>query len=169
MAYTKQTWENAPSTNSPLSADRLNHMEDGIYNSYYQAKNTYSSTATDVYGCNYINKALGTILWTNSSPSSDFASQSITLSSDDYDVLEFYFLQSTTANSMLPLVKIFKNYDGLAIYSSSTVQDVGTRAITRNSDTSYTIGDYYKISGGTGGNNRLIPIYVIGYKTGMFN
>ncbi|QFP96407.1 hypothetical protein SEA_MODRAGONS_23 [Mycobacterium phage Modragons] len=30
MAYTKQTWENVPSTNTPLSADRLNHIEDGI-------------------------------------------------------------------------------------------------------------------------------------------
>ncbi|AXN53188.1 minor tail protein [Mycobacterium phage Harley] len=30
MAYTKQTWENVPSTNTPLSADRLSHIEDGI-------------------------------------------------------------------------------------------------------------------------------------------
>lgn len=30
MAYQKQIWENLPSTNTPLNADRLNHMEDGI-------------------------------------------------------------------------------------------------------------------------------------------
>lgn len=30
MAYQKQIWENLPSVNTPLSADRLNHMEDGI-------------------------------------------------------------------------------------------------------------------------------------------
>lgn len=30
MAYVKQTWVNGPSGNTPLSADRLNHMEDGI-------------------------------------------------------------------------------------------------------------------------------------------
>ena len=30
MAYQKQVWENLPSQNTPLSADRLNHMEDGI-------------------------------------------------------------------------------------------------------------------------------------------
>lgn len=30
MTYEKQTWENYPSTASPLNADRLNHMEDGI-------------------------------------------------------------------------------------------------------------------------------------------
>lgn len=30
MAYIKQTWENLPSTNTPITAERLNHMEDGI-------------------------------------------------------------------------------------------------------------------------------------------
>ncbi|AID58846.1 minor tail protein [Mycobacterium phage Gaia] len=30
MAYEKQPWVNEPSTDTPLSADRLNHMEDGI-------------------------------------------------------------------------------------------------------------------------------------------
>jgi hypothetical protein len=30
MAYSKQTWSNSPSTATPLSAARLNHMEDGI-------------------------------------------------------------------------------------------------------------------------------------------
>lgn len=30
MAYQKQIWENLPSTNTPINADRLNHMEDGI-------------------------------------------------------------------------------------------------------------------------------------------
>lgn len=30
MAYDEQTWANAPLTTSPLSAARLNHMEDGI-------------------------------------------------------------------------------------------------------------------------------------------
>lgn len=30
MAYTKQTWANAPATTSPLSAARLNYIEDGI-------------------------------------------------------------------------------------------------------------------------------------------
>lgn len=30
VAYIKQLWANKPSTSSPLSAERLNHMEDGI-------------------------------------------------------------------------------------------------------------------------------------------
>lgn len=30
MSYTKQTWINGPDGQTPLDADRLNHMEDGI-------------------------------------------------------------------------------------------------------------------------------------------
>lgn len=30
MAYEKQNWENFPSTETPITAERLNHMEDGI-------------------------------------------------------------------------------------------------------------------------------------------
>ncbi len=30
MSYSKQVWEDLPSLNTPITADRLNHMEDGI-------------------------------------------------------------------------------------------------------------------------------------------
>lgn len=32
MAYTKQTWINLPNKTTPINAERLNHIEDGIYN-----------------------------------------------------------------------------------------------------------------------------------------
>lgn len=31
MAYEKQIWEDYPSTNTPITSDRLNHIEQGIY------------------------------------------------------------------------------------------------------------------------------------------
>ena len=34
MAYTKQTWTNDIETFTPVTAARLNHMEDGIYNAH---------------------------------------------------------------------------------------------------------------------------------------
>lgn len=33
MAYVKQEWKGYPDTSTPITADRLNHMEDGIYSS----------------------------------------------------------------------------------------------------------------------------------------
>ena len=45
MAYSKQTWINLPNQTTPISADRLNHMEDGIYNND-AAIGTITSTQT---------------------------------------------------------------------------------------------------------------------------
>lgn len=69
MAYTKQIWENLPSTNTPVSADRLNHMEDGIYDASLVA-NSYNESNTNAYSCNYVNnnfEAKGIELYNNSS------------------------------------------------------------------------------------------------------
>lgn len=63
MAYTKQNWENLPSTNTPITADRLNHMEDGIYNAY-EINTSYSTSDTKGYSCGYINSVLSNLLLT---------------------------------------------------------------------------------------------------------
>lgn len=60
MAYIKQTWENLPSTNTPISAERLNHMEDGIAEAWEHGGeitiyDEYNESTTDGYSCNYLN------------------------------------------------------------------------------------------------------------------
>ena len=52
-----------------------------------------------------------------------------------------------------------------------TIFDTGATArwtLTRISDTSYTVGSVQGDSGYDGNNSYIIPIYVIGYKTGLF-
>ena len=44
MAYEKQTWEDYPSTNTPITSDRLNHIEQGIYDN----STDIVSTATQI-------------------------------------------------------------------------------------------------------------------------
>ena len=61
MAYNKTTWEDLPSTNTPLNATNLNNIENGIDNATKQiSKSTdeYSSSATYFVGslCIYNNK-----------------------------------------------------------------------------------------------------------------
>lgn len=59
MAYQKQIWENLPSQNTPVSAERLNHMEDGIYEAnegLIEIHNSYSTSTTDSYSANYVNE-----------------------------------------------------------------------------------------------------------------
>jgi hypothetical protein len=110
----------------------------------------------------------GTILWTNPNPSSVIASSTnITLSSNDYDVLECYYKASNDGNDM-ESTKVVK---GMNFNLSATgYQGAGLRRrITYNSDTSYTIGLYNGetlTDSGTG--KYIIPIYLIGYKTGLF-
>lgn len=51
MAYTRVNWENLPSTNTPINATNLNHMDQGIYDAndknIITASGTSSATATD--------------------------------------------------------------------------------------------------------------------------
>ena len=169
MAYSKQIWENAPSTNSPLNADRLNHMEDGIYNAYNQIKDNYTESGTDAYSCNYANNnfaSMGTILWVNPNTSTSFASQNITLSSDNYDVLEIYVKQAT-GNSRIQSTKLLKGYDGM-LYTEFDTGLIARRLATRVSDTVYTIGNVQSTSEYTN-NTNVIPVCVIGYNTTLFD
>lgn len=108
----------------------------------------------------------GTVLWTNPNPNSNFSSQNITLNSSDYDVLEVYSKQTTT-NSRLSNTKIIKGYDGIMVTTFDTGVS-GRRTATRISDTSYTIGNLQSTSEYVGNNSFIIPLYIIGYKTGLF-
>lgn len=60
MAYTKQTWSDLPNTTTPINATRLNHMEDGIEDALTDdnIKNTATSSTTDTYSCDYLNKSI---------------------------------------------------------------------------------------------------------------
>lgn len=42
MAYTKQTWQDLPNTTTPITAEKLNHIEDGIYD----VSNTNATTSS---------------------------------------------------------------------------------------------------------------------------
>ena len=122
----------------------------------------------------------GKLLWKNISPTSSFPSQNITLSSSDYDVLEIYYNQGTS-NTKCWCVKVIKGYgtdltlliNFNAGVSSQSI-DGRARGISYVNDTTYAISDCLERSGsGTtapGVNNGgLIPLYIIGYKTGLIN
>lgn len=47
MVYEKQTWEDYPSTNSPITSDRLSHIEQGIYDNSTTLQ-TIATTAQNI-------------------------------------------------------------------------------------------------------------------------
>lgn len=46
MTYQKQTWENLPNQTTPITAERLNHMEDGIYEASVSLENLQDEMIT---------------------------------------------------------------------------------------------------------------------------
>lgn len=130
--------------------------------------NSISSNSTEIGGLK------GEILWTNPDPSVGFANQQLTLSSDDYDLLEVFFYDYIRTNRFNS-VKIPKgekaNMFSLFDYNGSMY--MGRRTADNDGDTTVSISGCYSIITGSGIDVRLsdewmIPVYIVGYKTGLF-
>ena len=60
MAYTRVNWEDLPSTDTPINAENLNKMDEGIYNNSSNVGNLSSLNTVNksnlVYAINEVNK-----------------------------------------------------------------------------------------------------------------
>lgn len=100
----------------------------------------------------------GKVLWSNPNPTSNFNAQTINLSSNDYDVLEFYYYISTSNQQVL---------------TTKTLKGHGTRLIIISTNMEYRLADYisdtsYNIGMPTSSTTQAgygVPIKIIGYKT----
>ena len=136
--------------------------------------NANNESTENAYSCDYANKAFGgKVLWTNPNPTANFDSQDITLSTGDYDFFEILYTTNDTT-SMLNTGKIKKGFNTLlqaGVGSSSQGPYNFFRSITYTNDTTFNVGvgleayaSQRPINAGV-----CIPLYVIGYKTGLFN
>lgn len=132
----------------------------------------YSTSPTNGYSCNYANEAFGgTILWTNSSPTSNFTNGTINLSSSDYDCIEIIYRLSTTRMQTKSTGIIPKGYGSILefVYNDGSTNLYNSRFISYSSSTSLYSENCYTTQGSSADNSRLIPLYVIGYKKGLFS
>lgn len=149
MAYTKTTWVNGE---TPINADNLNHIEGGI-------KDNETS----------ISNITGTILWQNSNPTADFAAQTITLNSSDYDMLEIFYRSNAVGGTYFGgNRKILKGYGTQLDWNSISSTNRWSRRMTLVSDTAFSVGDSHLVNTGDLTNDQCVPLYIIGYKTGLF-
>ena len=118
---------------------------------------------------NNIANLKGKILWTNPNPSNLIPNDlNINILSDeDYDILGVYY---KTANDSVD-VEYNQTIKGMN-FNIGTIGYNGTglrRRITKNSKTSYTIKQYNgeTLSDSATG-KYIIPLYIVGYKTGLF-
>lgn len=136
----------------PVTANNLNEMQN-ILNA--NMSNNFQSN--------------GTILWKNSNPESTFTPQTITLNSNDYDCYEIIFRFTKDINRTNSTGKSLKGSGTICTYA---VGGNYYRVINYVSDTSLSVSDGEVITtfGGTPNtdNSWCIPLYVIGYKTGLF-
>lgn len=129
--------------------------------------NNYTESNVDTYSCDYINGIAGKVLWTNPDPTSSFPSQTITLSSADYDLYEVFFAYGTQTMQYVNGVKTIKGkglIGGMMGFSTGTLL---RRKVDYIDETHLLLSN--SINGTAEGENYMIPIYVIGYKTNTFN
>ena len=117
-----------------------------------------------------------TVLWTNPSPSSGFAAQTLSLSQDidNFKYLKFVYGYSTTYNtehlsfsiSVDDFKKCVANNNrsyGLCLTSRNSGNNF-TRISFWVSDTSLSISNCYQFAGTASNNNLVIPVQIIGMK-----
>lgn len=127
---------------------------------------------------NYVREtSTGFLLWTNPSPNSTMsANTEINLSSSDYDMLEVIFKRTNTQTSWYSTGKVPKGIDiplDCTSTSSDTYAWVRSRSLQYQNDTKFkSIApaiQFVNNNAHTVENGACIPVYIIGYKTGLFN
>lgn len=134
-----------------------------------QVVDGYSTSVSDSYSCNYVNNLTGKILWTNPDPTQAISQETnISLSSNDYDILEVIYIQSTSNTDLMYSTKFLKG-GSTRMRISSTDGSNMYRGITYLTDTSYRIDLPYSDNTTIAVSTISIPLYIIGYKTGLFS
>lgn len=105
---------------------------------------------------NYVN---GTLLWTNPDSTQAMGATSIPLSSSDYDIIEIFYKHFTSDDYILSQRTI---KGAGTILLTNVAGSLARRQITQTDDTTLSVqaGD---------NTSAMIPVYIVGYKNGIFN
>lgn len=159
MAVQKIEFDDKQFLNQNSDIADVNKVNDTDIN---EIKSVVNNNATEV------TNITGQILWTNPNPSSAISStQEITLLSNDYDILEVFYTQATNGNLCYSSRFLKGNSTRMRIHTTDGSNVY--RGLTYLSDTSYRIDLPYSDTALANLNSLAIPIYIIGYKTGLFN
>lgn len=116
-------------------------------------------------GLRAVNEGLGNIrgkiLWTNPNPTAGFPAQTITLNSDDYDTYKVYYYISSSNLQVLTSESI-KGHGTRLMIPSITMEH---RVVDASDNTHLYIGLPINTQQPVNG----IPIYIVGYRIGLFN
>ena len=103
MAYERVNWENLPSTNTPVNADNLNKMDEGIAN--IDTKINSKANTSDVYTKNQLDNGLLPIKRISDATLQDSATATIEIETNR----QYFFINSHIHNRELVIITIFQN------------------------------------------------------------
>lgn len=173
-SYGVEGWNKVTSAiNIPVPVlDSIEITENGVYNAISYDLEGFDSVRVQVPAPT----PTETVLWTNSSPTVNFAGQTITLSDNlsNYDYIGVKIAYSTGyqtdeyCNTAIMSISDFVKSSGSGRRPSMgliTAYNSGyARSCQYVSDTSVTIGNCYQMATSTGTNQQTIPLQVIGIK-----
>lgn len=136
-----------------------------------QVVNGYSTSSRDSYSCNYINNAIGKLVWKNMAPNTGFEGQTITLSSDstEYDLVEIIFKTGTGENDGLMSTGRIP-ISNAGHYSAIIGGNMYSRdwTISENQLTLSNASRWTSYGANATTNNRgMLPYYIIFYKNNI--
>lgn len=157
MALDKITYTDKETLNEQPSIADKNKVTDDDMNEIKRVVNA-GIDQIDTNTTN-IGNITGTILWTNPNPNQSMDATNISLSSSDYDVLEIFYKHFYSDNYILSQRTI---KGAGTILLTNVAGSLARRQITQPDATTLSI---------TAGDNTaaMVPVYVIGYKTGLFS
>ena len=134
--------------------------------------NNKSDSSKDTYSCNYLNNAIGKLVWKNEAPNTGFEGQTIALSADstEYDLVEIIFKTGTGENDGLmstgriPISNAghYSAIIGGNMYSRDWM--ISKNQLTLSNASRWTSYG----ANATTNNNGMLPYYIIFYKNNIF-
>lgn len=164
--------EIAISTSEPTEHEKLWVNPNQLVKAYGSyISNEYGTSQTIGYSQEYVN---GKLLWANQNPTSAFTSSSINLTTNNCDFFEVIYATNlsetneTASTGRIPFGKRVRLND---CFAWGNTMKVVQRVITTSSNTTLTLeAGYSGVPGSVGADNSAcVPLYVIGYKSGILN
>lgn len=171
MAYNKTIWENKPSTNSPVNANNMNKIEQGIYDSSLGVEKIGDITLLDTTDktsvVNAINEVNGnlpkiTSLWTGSKSTTGDITLSEAYTNYDFLLVGIQADSYSKGSELIPTSDIVQSSSGSNTYEITTFQSASVysnMSIQFKNTTTLNIIEIHRA-----GWNGCILKYVIGIK-----
>lgn len=170
------TIANLTTTDKSNLVSAINEVKSAVPTVSDSILNSNSNSSTDTYSCDYANKNFrGVTLWTNSSPTSSFANQTLQIDLSTYSAIEIIYYteiessawQYEMTTGKLPIINNTNILLGgyiMTVGAEQAPQFFGRRAIVTTTGVEFKAGKNYNGSQFSDRNQSGVPLYIIGYK-----